>query len=482
MPVPSNTTSANAGWSTQLSFAHTTSGSDKLLLVGIILSGAGRTITSVTHNSNTLIELFTQIQGGLTVAAYYMLAPDVSGNVVINVDAAGRIVGIANSFTDVAQSSTFGTVQYYTEPNSSAVGIDIDLISDADELCFDICGKQDNTYTMGAGQTARGSDSYGGTTGKCSSKAGASSVNMSWSFSAWTGDTIQIGVPIKPASTLLPIILTDTAALAPVISSVLPGSETGASIDQSSLVNTIASILAGSGTGIASEQGNLVNVLGTPLPGIEQGISIDQSSLVDVISSGLAGADTGIANDTCSLVSSIMTPLTGLDTGILTDVAALVSVSASTLTGTTGNAITDTAQLASAIASILTAQGQALVNETGQLAQSSVVILPGAETGTGDDQASLSSALVTILTSQETASALDTAILVNAKGEPIAVVETIGITDIAELTSISATILTAGTSTGQEINAIYGTPVIVPVLQGTVTLINKLIGTPQIKE
>ena len=130
-----------------------------------------------------------------------MVNPDASGNVVITVSSSINIIGIANSYTGVHQSTPHGTVQNDVQDGTGGSTTSITLSSASDEMCIDVFGNRNtDTPTITGGQTARGTvDNAGLTNCAMSEEVGAASTVMSWSIATSGIQRIQTGVPLKPA-------------------------------------------------------------------------------------------------------------------------------------------------------------------------------------------------------------------------------------------------------------------------------------------
>lgn len=159
-------------------------------------------------------------------------------------------------------------------------------------------------------------------------------------------------------------------------------------------------------------------------------------------------------NDPASLVPVAIFPLPGTESARAVDAAVLVPGNITLLSVVTGRLVIDTAQAARAFAAILPALGA----------------------GTANGQGSLLPVFASIPTNLEQAGGIDNAFLTNGRGESMTATEATALTDTAGLTNVSAGTLTAVTYTGGEIDAIFGHPVIMPVLNGKVILEEKLQG------
>lgn len=182
-------------------WAHTCSGSDRLLHVVTSHYDSSDSVAGITYNGVAL----TAVPGGSTtngqywVTAYYLLAPPV-GTYDIVVTMSGNVFDFgagAISYTDVHQTVPLGTavtaIGTSVTPSvtvSAAVG---DLVTDGLVIVHG------GTLSVGAGQTSRWNAptanafiKYAGST-----EPGAASVTMSWTNSTSQAWAIS-AVPIKP--------------------------------------------------------------------------------------------------------------------------------------------------------------------------------------------------------------------------------------------------------------------------------------------
>lgn len=176
---------SNAGRTTDGSYAsrtwsHTCTGSDRVLVVGIVITD-GATVSSVTYNGVNLTRVNGITQAGyMTVEMWKLTAPSTGANNIVATfsTSVSQTQCGAVSFTggsgDINNSVTLGTTGGSPSSNvSSATGnIVIDVV----------CGQlKSNNPTEGAGQTSRWELSGAGTrSGACSTEDGAGTVTMSW--------------------------------------------------------------------------------------------------------------------------------------------------------------------------------------------------------------------------------------------------------------------------------------------------------------
>jgi len=198
MAIAHNTTTSANTFASSLTYAHTTSGSDKLLIVSVLLKSGTVTVSNITHNGNSLTLLTSIGDVAFTLYVYYMVNPDTTGNVVVTLSASTAVTSIANSYTGVHQTTPLGAAASVT--NSSGTSSSVVLSSANDELCFDtFANRNSDVPTQDSPQVLRGTQGGSSINDACSEESGASSVTMGWT---WTNSTTytQIGVPIKPVA------------------------------------------------------------------------------------------------------------------------------------------------------------------------------------------------------------------------------------------------------------------------------------------
>ena len=213
MPAVDSVSSFASNGAGPFTWAHTCSGSDRLLRVTTSHFDSSDTISSITYNGVAL----TAVPGGSTnngqyyVTAYYLIAPD-TGTHDIVVTVSGSVFDFgagAISYTDAHQTTPLGTAVTATGTSTTP---SVTVSSAADELVDDgLVIIHGGTLSVGAGQTQRwnaiassGYIKYAGST-----EGGAASTTMSWSNSSSQTWAI-VAVPIKPVgggggSSIIPI-------------------------------------------------------------------------------------------------------------------------------------------------------------------------------------------------------------------------------------------------------------------------------------
>lgn len=191
------TSSAYVG-NTSFSFSHTTSGSDRYLLVALLVPGSG-TVTSITYNgvALSLVGTVTETVANGKANLYGLIAPATGANtVLVTVGGPPSEWGaIASSYTGVNQTTAVGT------PVSTTVGAtssSVNVSSASNEIVADMVIAYNSVNTVGAGQTSNGNlDTGVAYTVSSSRETGSTTTTMSWSFDS-TRFAAQIAVAIKP--------------------------------------------------------------------------------------------------------------------------------------------------------------------------------------------------------------------------------------------------------------------------------------------
>jgi hypothetical protein len=111
MPIAFDNSAISSVISTSLTYSHTVSGSDRLLLVGVVFNTSADDIASVTYNGVALTKINEVYQGGFgAVQLWYLTAPDMGTNdIVITANNTYFIIGMSGSYTGVDQSNPIDT-------------------------------------------------------------------------------------------------------------------------------------------------------------------------------------------------------------------------------------------------------------------------------------------------------------------------------------------------------------------------------------
>ncbi|MDX1404915.1 MAG: DUF6701 domain-containing protein, partial [Woeseiaceae bacterium] len=187
--------------------SHTTSGTDRLMLVGVSVNNDGNeTVSSVTYNGINLTQVGTVTESDDAIAEIWRLTendglPTGTYDVVVTYSAILQresVVGV-QTFTNVDQTTPLGTFASDIGDNSGPAQITVS--SATDEMVFGVISVEDEVspITTPAPADERWNLEQGIQIGSAATKGGASSVTMTWLFNGsdhWAAG----GVSIKPAS------------------------------------------------------------------------------------------------------------------------------------------------------------------------------------------------------------------------------------------------------------------------------------------
>ncbi len=206
--------STGTGTGSPITVSHPTSGTNRLMLVGISAYGSSLPVVSgVTYNGVALSLVGSQQQGNYTkIWVYKLVAPDTgTHDAVVSFSTApteGCVVGV-ETFTGVDQTTPLGT--FASASAGSGDTATVDVSSATGELVFDtLWTYSECTATVGAGQTQRWNTTSSHTVGAGSTEPGASTVTMSWTLSSSIYWWIIGAVPIKPVSPHVDTVSTGT--------------------------------------------------------------------------------------------------------------------------------------------------------------------------------------------------------------------------------------------------------------------------------
>ncbi len=186
---------------------HTVSGSNTILVVGVSINqtASKQSVSSISYNGSALARIGTAVKNNNTqVEIWYRVGPAAGTNdIVVTLTAAARFTAGAISFAGVDQANPLGT---FASGSGNTNAPSTTVTSAADELVVDVLGYADSSAnaTAGTGQTQQWTNrSTNGTPGNnavgySSTKTGAASVAMSWTFpnkQVWA----MGAVPLKPA-------------------------------------------------------------------------------------------------------------------------------------------------------------------------------------------------------------------------------------------------------------------------------------------
>lgn len=193
------TSSAHAQGASSLSWSHTCTGSDLLLLVHSGTNGTPVSTSGVTYNGVALTSRWSDSRSWTAASGWSLVAPATGANTVaITLSAAEDTeFGQAISYTGVDQTTPHGTAQV-ANGASTAPAVPT-LTSATGEICVGFLMTSDAAITSGSGQTAEISDvNFASDSAQTDSEPGAASVDITWTTAGgpWTCG----GIPIKPSS------------------------------------------------------------------------------------------------------------------------------------------------------------------------------------------------------------------------------------------------------------------------------------------
>lgn len=195
---------SGSGSGSSLTFAHTCSGSNRLLVVWVSYFDSADAPTGATYNgvAMTAIPSSTAANGDYKIAGYYLINPATgTNNVVISFTGPMFDIGAGSvSFTDAHQTTPLGTAVTATGTSTTP---SVTVSSAAGEIVLDgLVIVHSGTLTVDGSQTqlwnsiaSNGFQKYAGSM----ETAAEASTTMSWSNSS--SQQWAIGaVPIKPVS------------------------------------------------------------------------------------------------------------------------------------------------------------------------------------------------------------------------------------------------------------------------------------------
>lgn len=180
-----------------VTFAHTCSGSDRILIVGITSNNAD-VITGVTYNGTAMTLAKKSTFAGPTMYLYYLLAPDTgANNVVVSASGAGEYIRVSSvSYTGVQQS---GQPDATDEESASATSVTSSLtqaVTHAWQIGL-VQGGHDGTVTAGSGVGSIRRTVTGGynSIGDSNARTSVGTQSMTWNQGGSAGfQALQISI------------------------------------------------------------------------------------------------------------------------------------------------------------------------------------------------------------------------------------------------------------------------------------------------
>jgi hypothetical protein len=190
-------TAGNSGSGSSHTIAHTTSGSNRYLLVGFKTNSESNTAIGVTYNGVAMTQIGKSNNLPLSESVYlYGLVAPASGNhnVVISLSEPAAILYSIASYTGVQQTAQPPTATISTQTSGTSLTNTPTTVSGNDWVVAFARNNQSN-FTPGANTTARGA----ATSAQIfdSNAPGVYTLNFSWSG---TGGAAAIGIVLKPTS------------------------------------------------------------------------------------------------------------------------------------------------------------------------------------------------------------------------------------------------------------------------------------------
>lgn len=201
-----------------ISWSHSTSGSDRLLYVAVTFadsSDSDRTANSATYNSvsMTKIQEIDDSPNWQAAADFYLVDPATGSNTIVvtfnGVNLFGG--GFGTSLNGVDTADPLDANNSGLTANNTTGSVSVTTVAD-NAWVLDATVSNDETITVGSGQTERGNISVSGGSGAHSTegpKTPAGSVTMSWGGGTSSSDWAQAASSFKPfvASTRRVIIV-----------------------------------------------------------------------------------------------------------------------------------------------------------------------------------------------------------------------------------------------------------------------------------
>ena len=168
--------------SNTLSWSHTTSGSDRIMIVGVTTRN-NRAVTSVTCGGVDLTRIRRDVLGvDVGTELWYLIAPPLGTQTVsLTTEDDTTIEAGATTWTGVGQTAATALGH---DAGGTGLGTtaSVDVASASDEVVVDVVGTQNAgaTVSVGPGQTERWNQLGTAGVGAASSEPGAATVTMSW--------------------------------------------------------------------------------------------------------------------------------------------------------------------------------------------------------------------------------------------------------------------------------------------------------------
>lgn len=196
------TAGANTGApATSYTYAHTCTGSDRILFVGAMIAIGTDTITGVTYNGTATTLIASQkmsTASGYYAKLYYLVAPSTgANNVVISSSSSGFIFGKSASYTGASQT---GQPDGSTTGTTAGTSYTTTLSSTADNCWAVLYDAGDRQPVASTGSTQRSAGSNDGIFDSNSAKTPAGSISMTLTRASGGGQA-EVMATFKPVAT-----------------------------------------------------------------------------------------------------------------------------------------------------------------------------------------------------------------------------------------------------------------------------------------
>lgn len=195
-----------------LTWSHTVSGTNKLLIVTCAADGG--TVTGVTYGGVALTKSDAISSTSLTRSEIWYLLNPASGtaNIVWSHSSNEGLVGCGISFNGVNQTTPLGTA---VTGAATATSSTLSPTAADGDMVVDVISTNGDAVTTGIGQTQRynvgASGFVAGATSTELEECPGTATNMSWTFAA-SDPFAHVAVPIKAITTISPITITTADA------------------------------------------------------------------------------------------------------------------------------------------------------------------------------------------------------------------------------------------------------------------------------
>lgn len=203
-------TNGNDTTGTSLTFAHTCSGSNRILFVGIVGNTASNLISGVTYNGVAMTQIASspvQVPSDRYINLYYLVAPATgSNNVVVSASSSTYMAAAAVSYTGAAQTSPIDVDGTTTTASANTLSKALTTTVDNDWTVM-ICQAGGGINTSGASTDFRTQGGSGTSWAMYDSginiqTAGSTSLTANWSGTAIGAAIIMAAFkPVSPDTT-----------------------------------------------------------------------------------------------------------------------------------------------------------------------------------------------------------------------------------------------------------------------------------------